>query len=1116
MPLKTETFREIIRWNATDGRCQAVNPNGFFGIPRALKVFPQFSSQDIFCCGQANEISILDLTTLEVIRVWGGHSNWVTCMDFCEPSLDKSRLMTVNMEGCLDIWDFDSSNHVIYKVQSISNKILGDAICSPTLSLFRNRTSSRLFMILTSKNVLIMAIYNNEFIPQFIVPSDPETNWEGGGFFAEDRVILWTVNGDIFDYRLQESAVDSKKYSVSLIHSYHLSKKGLVFSESVATTVINCDGDLYALIICNHPQSSGFTIFHLSSDQQQETSSVYTIDTTFKEIWPIKNQVDTGFGQITVTESVNTNYLAIGYDTGKICIVPLSLALLHLNDISSHLENRDDVHVFKKTHHSAVTCMLVPGHHVSDQQYLISGGADGVVKIWNLVDGKYVASCAVHSTPIVSFIEPVEQKDTRIRGCIVSVAEDNSVALISVDSMSCLFIFPGYPHPLTAIQWRTTEDYLVLGYSDDSAFVWQMQTAHLDRELYGKNMIDIMEDSRWPTNRITTSKGTFNTVQSKQIVQIKSIVSNCYGFQSYHNFAQVFTFNVRRLSQSVKISASSLQELGALPLLKTSISSSSSTFDPILPEVIASRLDKNNPSDTPESQTKRDEELMEKAIELIASLVSIITSWDINEAFEALCSQFVEPKRKVSHNISYGLKGSNGNLSIIAPVKHERDAWTISSSLSATRLLSISLLSKVILSMAGQESKSIDLITGYAMSLPLVIGKNYCFPSLSLLSKYWQDPLARSLFSSAVAGLSKDEVDSLVSYWEKFLPTASVDRNSQMIVRAAVILGIMGCDQPQTLVSRVRKSTALSLTILLSDAEMDTTDTEDNTLSTGSMSRTLSSMELLSQGFKTWEMYINATEVMRTLFMYATDSRPMMRFVISAAKTTIFQISIANMPLVISTLTIDTIQAKSLDTRLRCLKIIGTFIKKEPILLYSYIHNVIEAVVKTLDPNVPHVREAMVQPTTSILHDLVKTYPSVDFSSSAQKLAIGTLEGASVIYDIRTTTRSIVLEGHTGPVIALAFSPDAKLIATCSLFDQSVRIWHTNMSLFGMLTSSLTSASNQNKDSSGTHKPDKTFTFALPNNSLTPSDIIRQVRFDWKSPKCVKLRICDLVMSFNV
>jgi WD40 repeat protein len=92
------------------------------------------------------------------------------------------------------------------------------------------------------------------------------------------------------------------------------------------------------------------------------------------------------------------------------------------------------------------------------------------------------------------------------------------------------------------------------------------------------------------------------------------------------------------------------------------------------------------------------------------------------------------------------------------------------------------------------------------------------------------------------------------------------------------------------------------------------------------------------------------------------------------------------------------------------------------------------------------------------------------------------LEGASVIYDIRTTTRSVVLEGHTGPVVALAFSPDAKLIATCSLLDQSVRIWHTNMSLFGMLTSSLTNTSSQKKDSSGAHKPDKVFTFALPNS----------------------------------
>lgn len=34
----------------------------------------------------------------------------------------------------------------------------------------------------------------------------------------------------------------------------------------------------------------------------------------------------------------------------------------------------------------------------------------------------------------------------------------------------------------------------------------------------------------------------------------------------------------------------------------------------------------------------------------------------------------------------------------------------------------------------------------------------------------------------------------------------------------------------------------------------------------------------------------------------------------------------------------------------------------------------------------------------------------MDFSNSAQKLAVGTLEGACVIYDLRTATRSVVLE----------------------------------------------------------------------------------------------------------
>lgn len=96
--------------------------------------------------------------------------------------------------------------------------------------------------------------------------------------------------------------------------------------------------------------------------------------------------------------------------------------------------------------------------------------------------------------------------------------------------VTSLFIFPGNPYPLTTIQWRTTEDYLVFGYSDESVYVWQMQTAHLDRVLHGKTAHDVLEDDRWPINRVSST-----TIQksggssSKQTVSIRSIMSSDNG-----------------------------------------------------------------------------------------------------------------------------------------------------------------------------------------------------------------------------------------------------------------------------------------------------------------------------------------------------------------------------------------------------------------------------------------------------------------------------------------------------------------------------------------------------------------------------------------------------------
>lgn len=44
-----------------------------------------------------------------------------------------------------------------------------------------------------------------------------------------------------------------------------------------------------------------------------------------------------------------------------------------------------------------------------------------------------------------------------------------------------LFMIPGYSSRLSTIQWRTIEDYIVLGYEDETAMVWQVkQELHVD------------------------------------------------------------------------------------------------------------------------------------------------------------------------------------------------------------------------------------------------------------------------------------------------------------------------------------------------------------------------------------------------------------------------------------------------------------------------------------------------------------------------------------------------------------------------------------------------------------------------------------------------------------
>ncbi|KAG0023415.1 hypothetical protein BGZ81_008142 [Podila clonocystis] len=478
--------------------------------------------------------------------------------------------------------------------------------------------------------------------------------------------------------------------------------------------------------------------------------------------------------------------------------------------------------------------------------------------------------------------------------------------------------------------------------------------------------------------------------------------------------------------------------------------------------------------------------------------------------------------------IALGMKGAYGNISLQAPSTGDATgSWCVSSTLTASKLIAILSLSKII---AGAQNVDVDLDTwsrGYCKAVQDAVGPQFCPPSMSFLAKYWQDPqaeiqeAAKVVLLSTIERMSKLDISALVKYWSAYLPASAPPDtcSSQYMARSAIILGILGSENPDALSERVRKQVALSLTILLNDDSR--------------ISYKVASIDLLAQGFASWQAFIRADTVLKTLFAMAMDGQSNLSLVSRRARRAVALIAVVNPALFVTTLTQEIMDCKRASERMGLLKLISIFTRKNPAVLHSGIPKLAEAIVKSLDPTIPNVRETILPVGTSVLLDLVQSFPQLDFHVGSQKLAVGTLEGAIIVYDLQTATRWQILEGHTKPVSAVSFSRDGKTIVSCSIKEGNVRLWHPNPGFFGMLMSGSSlwgsgssGSTNKTPANSGhsalpslsSQQSSRTFDFALQESIVTGSEdsMLNHIKFEWTSDRVVKLSVYDHIMSFNV
>lgn len=180
--------------------------------------------------------------------------------------------------------------------------------------------------------------------------------------------------------------------------------------------------------------------------------------------------------------------LVAGREDGTIVIIPATqtvmLQLLH----GRHHQYSDwPPHQILAGHSGRVNCLLYPHsvHTRYDKAHLLSGGVDFAVCLWDLYSSTLLYRFSVHAGEITQMMVPPENCSPRIQKCICSVASDHSVTLLSLQERKCVTLASRHLFPVTTIKWRPFDDFLVVGCSDGSVYVWQMETGHLDRVLHG-------------------------------------------------------------------------------------------------------------------------------------------------------------------------------------------------------------------------------------------------------------------------------------------------------------------------------------------------------------------------------------------------------------------------------------------------------------------------------------------------------------------------------------------------------------------------------------------------------------------------------------------------------
>ncbi|NWQ69476.1 WDR7 protein, partial [Neopipo cinnamomea] len=515
---------EMCLWDVNDGRCIEFTKLACAHTGIQFTVGSQREGR-LLCHGHYPEILVVDATSLEVLYslISKISPDWISSMSIIRSNrTQEDTVVAVSVTGILKVWIITSEVSRLQDTTPVFEEESKPIYCQNCQSISFCAFTQRSLLVVCSKYWRVFDAGDYSLLCS--VPGENDQTWTGGDFVAADKVIVWTEDGQSFIYKLPASclpASDSFRRDVGkavenlippLLYSVlDRADKQLLICPPV-TRFFHGQGEFSYKLLIQGDSSGRLCIWSVPDTLEQQesarglqSSTSVSLQEAFDELSPRPagiidqlSMVPNASEPLRVTASVYIpahGRLVCGRQDGSVVIVPATqTAIVQLLQGEHTLRRGWPPHRTLRGHRNKVTCLLYP-HQVSsryDQRYLISGGVDFSVIVWDIFSGEMKHIFCVHGGEITQLLVPPENCSARVQHCVCSVASDHSVGLLSLREKKCIMLASRHLFPIQVIKWRPSDDYLVVGCSDGSVYVWQMDTGALDRCVMGITAVEIL------------------------------------------------------------------------------------------------------------------------------------------------------------------------------------------------------------------------------------------------------------------------------------------------------------------------------------------------------------------------------------------------------------------------------------------------------------------------------------------------------------------------------------------------------------------------------------------------------------------------------------------------